>query len=140
VAPFKKNNIMSHKVMNATGWVLTIVLALLFTLSAFLKLTQNETALAQAASIGMDPGVYRMIGVVEIISLLLFILPRTGVLGALLLISYMGGAIVTHLQHQQPIVMPVIIQALLWITAVVRFPELRQRLFPASKKSEMAGI
>ncbi len=131
---------MSHKVMNTTGWVLTIVLALLFAMSAFMKLAPNEDTLAQAAAMGMDAGVYRMIGVIEVISLLLFILPRTGVLGSLLLISYMGGAIVTHLQHQQPIVMPVIIQALLWIAAVLRFPEFRQRLFSASRKTEMANI
>ncbi len=121
---------MSKKVITRTGWILTAVLALLLAMSAFLKLTQNETAIAQAASVGLDAGTYRLIGVIEIISLILFIVPRTGVVGALLLIAYMGGAIVTHLQHQQPIVMAVGIQALIWITAVIRFPELRQRLLP----------
>ncbi|GAB2770884.1 DoxX family protein [Rhabdobacter roseus] len=121
---------MSQKVMKTTGWVLTLVLALLFTMSAFLKLTQNETALAQAAAIGIGASTYQLIGVIEVISLILFIVPRTGVLGSLLLIAYMGGAIVTHLEHQQPIAMAVAVQVLLWITAALRFPELRQRLLP----------
>lgn len=82
---------------------------------------------------GIDANTYRLIGLVEILALLLFIVPRTGVMGSLLLIAYMGGAIVTHLQHQQPVGMAITIQALVWITAVVRFPELRQRLFPASQ-------
>lgn len=116
--------------MKTTGWVLTLVLALLFTMSAFLKLTQNETALAQAAAIGIGASTYQLIGVIEVISLILFIVPRTGVLGSLLLIAYMGGAIVTHLEHQQPIAMAVAVQVLLWITAALRFPELRQRLLP----------
>ena len=124
---------MSQKAINASGWVLTIILALLFGMSAFLKLSQHEDALGQAASMGIDANTYRLIGLVEILALLLFIVPRTGVMGSLLLIAYMGGAIVTHLQHQQPVGMAITIQALVWITAVVRFPELRQRLFPASQ-------
>ena len=119
---------MSQKAIKITGWVLTIVLGLLFTMSAFMKLTGNEEALAQASSMGIDAATYQFIGVVEILSLLLFIMPRTGVIGTLLLVAYMGGAIVTHLQHQQPIAMAVTIQILLWITAFVRFPELKQRL------------
>jgi len=119
---------MSQKAIKITGWVLTIILGLLFTMSAFMKLTGNEEALAQASSMGIDAATYQFIGVVEILSLLLFIMPRTGVIGTLLLVAYMGGAIVTHLQHQQPIAMAVTIQVLLWITAFVRFPELKQRL------------
>ena len=120
---------MSQKAIKITGWVLTIVLGLLFTMSAFMKLTGNEEALAQASSMGFDADTYRFIGVLEIISLLLFIIPRTGVIGTLLMVAYMGGAIATHLQHQQPIAMAVSIQILLWITAFLRFPELKQRLF-----------
>src|SRR5690554_7066139 len=90
---------MSQKAIKITGWTLTIILALVFTMSAFMKLTQNETALAQASSIGLDASTYQFIGVIEIISLILFIIPRTGVLGAMLLVAYLGGAIATHLQQ-----------------------------------------
>lgn len=119
---------MSQKTIKIIGWVMTIILALLFIMSAFMKLTQNETALTQAASIGIDPATYQIIGLVEIISLILFLIPRTAIIGTLLLIAYLGGAIATHLQHQQPIAMAIIIQIFLWITAFVRFPELKQRL------------
>lgn len=120
---------MSQKAIKITGWGMTIVLALVFTMSAFMKLTQNETALEQASSIGLDASTYQFIGIIEIISLILFIIPRTGFLGAMLLVAYLGGAIATHLQHQQPIAMVVIFQTLLWITAFIRFPELKQRIF-----------
>ncbi len=124
---------MSQKITKTIGWVLTLGLALLFAFSAYLKLTQNEAALAQAASTGIDASTYRIIGIVEIISLILFVIPRTGVLGSLLLIAYMGGAIATHLQHQQSIMMAVVIQVLVWITIVLRFPELKQRLFKTTE-------
>jgi uncharacterized membrane protein YphA (DoxX/SURF4 family) len=124
---------MSQKTIKITGWTLTIILGLVFTMSAFMKLTQNETALAQASSFGIDTTTYQFIGIIEIISLILFIVPRTGILGTLLLVAYLGGAIVTHLQHQQPIAMAVIFQTLLWITAFIRFPELKQRIFLTKK-------
>src|SRR5690606_4539791 len=120
--------IMISKAIKYTGWTLTIILALLFSMSAYMKLTQNEMALAQASSIGIDATTYQFIGIIEIVSLLLFIIPRTGILGTLLLVAYMGGVIVTHLQHQQPIVMAVAVQTLVWITAFVRFSELKQRI------------
>lgn len=119
---------MSQKTIKIIGWVLTVILAFLFIMSASMKLTQNETAVAQASTFGIDATTYLFIGIIEIISLILFIIPRTGIIGTLLLAAYLGGAIVTHLQHQEPIAMAVIIQMVLWITAFIRFPELSQRL------------
>lgn len=119
---------MSQKAIKITGWALTVILGLLFTMSALMKLTKNDEVMAQAISIGFDPLTYQIIGVIEIISLILFVIPRTGVFGTLLLAAYMGGAIVTHLQHQEPIMVAVVIQSLIWITAFLRFPELNQRL------------
>jgi hypothetical protein len=121
---------MSQKTIKITGWVLTIILGFLFAMSAIMKLTLSPETASQAVEIGITPGTYRMIGIIEIVSLVLFVVPRTGVLGTLLLIAYMGGAIVTHLEHQQPVIMAVSIQILLWITAIIRFPELRRRLIP----------
>lgn len=117
-----------------TGWVLSILLGLLFAMSAFTKLTQNEIAVDQAASAGIDASTYLLIGIVETIALVLFLIPRTGMVGALLLMAYMGGAIATHLQHQQPIAMAVTVESLVWIAAALRFPELLYRLVPSLKK------
>ena len=121
---------MVQRSMKITGWVLTALLALLFGMSAFMKIISDPEIVQQAASIGLDAATYRTIGIVEIFSLILFLIPRTGVLGALLLVAYMGGAIVTHLQHQEPIALAVTVQILLWLAAFLRFPELKQRLLP----------
>ncbi len=119
---------MSQKASKITGWTLSILLAFMFTMSAVMKLTQNETAVAQATSVGIDATTYMYIGIVEIIAMVLFLIPRTGVIGSLLLIAYMGGAIATHLQHGQPIMMAVAFQIALWIAAFLRFPELKERV------------
>ena len=124
---------MSQKTINITGWSLTVLLGILFTMSAFMKLNQNDATVAQAASLGIEAGSFQLIGIIEIVSLILFIIPRTGIVGTLLLAAYLGGAIATHLEHQQPVTMPVVTQMLLWITAIIRFPELRHRLFSNNK-------
>lgn len=120
---------MTQKAKNIIGWVLTGILAFVFISSAFMKITGSEEVVKGAAAIGLTAGTMQLIGIIEIGSILSFIFPRTGLLGTLLLAAYLGGAIVTLLEHGMPFIMPVIIQAVLWITAVIRFPELSKRLF-----------
>lgn len=125
---------MSQKTIRITGWVLTGILSLLFLFSAFMKINQAEEVVAQAAAIGFGKETYWWIGVIELVSVILFCIPRTGIVGNLLLIAYMGGAIATHVQHQQPVAVVVVIQSLLWVTAWLRFPQLFQPLFQRPKK------
>ncbi|MEX8548542.1 MAG: DoxX family protein [Mucilaginibacter sp.] len=119
---------MNTKTRNIIGWVLTAILAFAFIASASMKLTGGEQAAKGAAGFGISLATLKMLGVIEIVSILLFIIPRTGMLGLLLLSAYLGGAIATHLEHHLPITAPVVLQCLLWITATIRFPELSQRL------------
>lgn len=119
---------MSTKTRNIIGWALTAVLAFVFISSAFMKLSGSEQAVKGAAGFGVSTDTLRLLGVIEIVSVLLFIIPRTGMLGLLLLAAYLGGAIATHLEHKLPITVPVAFQCLLWITATIRFRELSQRL------------
>jgi uncharacterized membrane protein YphA (DoxX/SURF4 family) len=119
---------MSTKTRNIVGWILTGLIGAVFLMSAFMKLSGNEESIKGAAAIGLSAPIFKLIGIGEVFSLLLFIFPRTGVLGTLLLAAVLGGAIATHLEHQQSPLMPLIIQCFVWITAVIRFPELSKRL------------
>ena len=124
---------MTQKSKNIIGWVLTGLLAFIFAASAIMKFSAGEQVVKSAVEMGITLGIIKILGVVELLSILLFIFPRTGILGTLLLTAYLGGAIATHLEHQQPIFAPVIIQCLLWITATIRFSELSNRI--VDKKS-----
>lgn len=119
---------MSPKTRNIINWVLGGLVALIFIGSAISKLTANTEALAQAAKFGLSKTTYSILGVIELIAVLLFLYPRTGILGTLLLAAYMGGAISTHVEFSQPLMAPVAIAAFVWIAAVVRFPELTKRI------------
>lgn len=116
---------MNLKTKKMIYWVLTGFVAIIFVGSAVSKLTANEEVLKMASGFGLDAQTYSYLGVIELISVLLFVIPRTGILGTLLLAAYMGGAIASHLEHGLSVVAPCIIQSILFIVAFYRFPELR---------------
>ena len=119
---------MSSKTKQIISWVLAGLVGALFLFSASGKLMGSEEGAKMAATFGLDAPAYKMLGVVELISVILFLIPRTSVLGTFLLIAYLGGAIATHLEHGDSIIAPCIIQAFVWIVAVFRMPELQSRL------------
>ncbi|MEI8086003.1 MAG: DoxX family protein [Paludibacter sp.] len=65
-----------------------------------------------------------IIAIGEIVSALLFLVPKTNKLGTLLLSSYLGGAIIIHMTGGISIMMPSVILILVWITGFLRNPEL----------------
>lgn len=119
---------MSSKTRKIIGWIFSGLLVVVFAGSAFMKLSQNPEAIARAASFGFSRENNFIIGLLEIISLILFLIPRTGVIGGMFLLAYLGGSIATTLQHQQSIAVPVAVQIVLWITMFIRFPQVSQRL------------
>jgi hypothetical protein len=130
---FFKLKTMSDKLKKIIYWVLTGLVAFVFVGSALGKLTADADALKMAEGFGLNAQNYTILGVIEIISIILFIIPRTGILGTLLLAAYMGGAIATHLEHGQSVIAPCVIQTFLWIVAIYRFPELKSRLLKSDK-------
>ena len=119
---------ISEKTSKIIYWVSTGLVAFVFIGSAMGKFTANEEALKMAANFGLDAKTYATLGVVELVCVLLFIIPRTGIIGTLLLAAYMGGAIATHLEHGESILAPCVIQTILFLVAMYRFPELRTKL------------
>ena len=119
---------MNTKTKSITGWTLSGIIGLMLLASAFDKISGSAHALQMASSFGLSAGSYAVLGGIEVTAVILFLYPRTALLGLLLLSSYLGGAIATHLQHQQDILFPAIIEAFVWIAAVIRLPELTRRI------------
>lgn len=71
---------------------------------------------------GMSADLLPKIGVVEIAVAILFLIPRTSFLGAILITGYLGGAIMTHLRIGDPWVFPVILGVFTWIALGLRNP------------------
>lgn len=95
--------------------------------SGITKLSGGEQAAEIAKNVGGD-GHVKLLGILELLIVALWIPRRTGVLGCLLGTAYFGGAIAVHFVADQSPMAPMIIQTLLWIAAVIRFPELLTRI------------
>lgn len=121
-------SLFSEKAKKIIYWVLTGLVTFIFLGSAVGKFIATEEALKMASVFGLDAQTYTRLGIIEIGCVLLFVIPRTGILGTLLLVAYMGGAIASHLEHGLSIVAPCIIQLFLFLVAFYRFPELRTNL------------
>ena len=123
---------MSDKTKKFINGILAGLVAFIFSGSAISKFTANEEALKMAATFGLDSTANFSLGVIELACVFLFAIPRTGIIGTLLLAAYMGGAIATHLEHGLPVIAPCAIQAFIWIAAFFRFPELTKRVLGKS--------
>ncbi|MCA9207504.1 MAG: DoxX family protein, partial [Planctomycetales bacterium] len=70
--------------------------------------------------IGIPLALLPTIGIIEIAVTLLYLIPRTSFLGAILITGYLGGAIFTHLRIGDPWYFPVIIGVLAWLGLALR--------------------
>lgn len=73
------------------------------TLDCAIKLAQLEVVKRSMIQLGYPPGLGLAIGAIETICLVLYVVPRTAVLGAILLTAVYGGAIASHLRLGDPL-------------------------------------
>lgn len=90
--------------MKIAGWVLSGLIAL-FMLGASVapKLLQLEVALAPMEVVGWPPKYLVLIGVIELGCVVLFLIPRTALLGAVLFTGLLGGALAANLRVDNPL-------------------------------------
>jgi len=125
-------------VRRIAAWVLAGLLTALFMFSAIGKLAGAAQVVDVMQKWGLRDHVL-LIGVGELTSALLFLIPRTHSLGLLLLTAYMGGAIVTHMQHGEAYVSQSVILVLIWVTGFLHHPEVLEsfrRTVPVASKLE----
>ena len=111
------------------GRVLTAIAAVLLTLDAGIKLVRATPAIEGSAQLGFSPDQVFVIGVIAAVCLVLYLIPRTAPLGAVLWTGYFGGAIVTHFRLGQPlfthILPPIYVAALIWGSLYLRDSRVR---------------
>ena len=83
------------------GYALTAFVALFLTFDTVLKVLKLAPAVQGTTELGYPAGTVLWIGLIELVCLALYLVPRTSVLGALLLTGYLGGAIATHVRVGQ---------------------------------------
>lgn len=111
-------NGMSKKVI--IGWIMAVLPSLLFFFSAYMKFFPTPEALEGMAKSGMPQHIVPPIGALEILCTVLFLIPQTAVLGAILLTGYLGGAIFSHVRMEDSVGIQVVLGVLVWGSLYLR--------------------
>ena len=113
------------RTQNISGWVLSALIALfLIGASAMGKFTEWEGKAEMFAKMGWTEEVMVKIGILEVAITILFLIPRTAFVGAILLTAYLGGATATHVRLAEPFFMPIVIAVVTWVALGLRRPEI----------------
>ena len=121
-APVSKKMLWAGRISSALP-----VLLLLF--SAVGKLLKPVAVVQGFAQFGYPESLLLPIGIVELLCTVIYLIPRTSVLGAILLTGYLGGATATHLRIGDPaFIMPAFLGVLVWGGLFFRDERLRALL------------
>lgn len=116
------------------GRILTGIAVLFLAFDAAIKLFPNEAALEGTTTLGFQPHHLPILGAIALVCLVLYVIPRTATLGAVLWTGYFGGAIATHLRLDNPLLshtlFPIYVAALVWGGLYLRDDRVRALLRP----------
>lgn len=113
------------KTMLWTGRIISALPVLLFVVTGMFGVLKPAAAMQGAAHYGFPDGVLLRVTIVEIVCAILYVIPRTAVLGAILLTGYLGGAVVTHVRVGEPFFIPIIVGIMVWAGLYLRDARLR---------------
>ena len=117
------------------GRILTGIAVLFLTFDLSIKLSGAKEAIEGTAQLGWAPHHLPILAAIQIACLVLYLIPRTAPLGAILWTGYLGGAIATHLRIDNPlfshILFPIYVAAFLWGGLYLRDARVRALLRPA---------
>jgi hypothetical protein len=113
-----------------TGRVLSLWPVFIVVLSATWKLTRNPWYVGEFTRIGWPESALPLLAFLQLGSLALYIIPRTAVLGAVLLTGYLGGAIATYVRMGEPypVLVPLSTSLIAWAGIYLRDERLRSLL------------
>jgi hypothetical protein len=116
-------------------WASRIVgaLTILFLLfDTIVKVLRLPPAVEGTVRLGYPESVVLGIGIIELVCLVAYVIPRTSILGAILLTGYLGGAVATHVRIGSPLLshtfFPIYVGVLAWVALLLRDDQVRTLL------------
>lgn len=108
--------------------IISGLVALFLLLDGAMKLVKPAFVVEETMRLGYPERVIVPIGIVLIVCTILYLIPKTAVLGAILLTGYLGGAVATHVRAGEPVfsvVFAIVFGVLVWLGLYLRNPTLR---------------
>jgi hypothetical protein len=116
------------------GWGLSGLAILFFVFDAGAKLAMVDEVVKGSAELGYPVETILPMGIILLVSTLVYAIPRTAVIGAVLLTGYLGGAIATHLRVLHPLfshtLFPIYFAVILWGGLYLRDSRVRALIRP----------
>jgi hypothetical protein len=117
------------KWMTWTGWIISVLPVAILLMSGVMKLQKPPEVLEGIAKLGWSEDLLPSLAIVEIGCAVIYLIPPTAVLGAILLAGYLGGAIATHMRVGDPLIpsmlVPIVLGVVVWLGVYLREPRLR---------------
>ena len=114
---------MSTKTKRIIGWTLTVLVGLfLIGASGIPKFLDFPGKVEVMTKLQIPLNLLTTLGVIEVSVAVLYLIPRTAFLGAILTTGYLGGAVWTHLRVSDPWYFPIIIGVVMWLGLAFRHP------------------
>ncbi len=107
------------------GRVISILLSLLFAMSAVMKFKGGPDVIEGMAHLGLPAPLIIPLGILEISCVVIYLIPATSILGAILLTGYLGGAILSHLRVGDAIIFQIVLGVCVWLGLYLREHRLR---------------
>jgi len=112
-----------------TGRVLSGLVVLFLILDGIIKFIKPAPVIETSAHLGLPLSLANTLGILLLVCTAIYVIPRTSVLGAILLTGYLGGAVATHLRVGDPlfshILFPTYLGVMLWLGLYLRDERLR---------------
>lgn len=120
----------SHRWLVWTGRIVSLAPVYIVLMSSRWKLTSNPWYVQEWTRIGWNPSDLPFIASLQLGAILLYVIPQTSVLGAVLLTGYLGGAIATYVRIGElyPSLVPLTTAMLAWLGIFLRDERLRKLL------------
>jgi hypothetical protein len=115
------------------GRAISVLASLVFLMSAFMKLKGGPELAQGMAHLGLPESMVMPLSILEISCTVIYLIPATSVLGAILLSGYVGGTICMHWRVGDPFFIQIALGILVWLGLYLREPRLKE-LIPLRRR------
>lgn len=102
------------------GWIVSAIAALFLLYCGVMTMMKADAFVEGLTRLGYPASVAAGIGIAAFGSAVLYVIPRTSLLGAILLTSYLGGATASHVRVGEPFYLPVFVGVVVWVGLCLR--------------------
>ena len=111
------------------GIIISAIPVLFLLMDAVLKFVKPEEVVTTTVGLGYPVTLIVPLGIVLLVSIILYVVPQTALIGAILLTGYLGGAVATHVRVGSPLfthqLFPVYLGIMIWLGLYLRDVRLR---------------